>query len=78
MCIRDRVRCAWLGSQRYGVVLWSGDIASTFDSLRKQLKAGLNAVSYTHLGAAVANILFVMLMAVGMIYIHIVTREDEN
>ena len=27
-------------------------------------------------GAAVANILFVM--AVGMIYIHIVTREDEN
>ncbi len=29
-------------------------------------------------GAAVANILFVMLMAVGMIYIHIVTREDEN
>ena len=35
------VRCAWLGSQRYGVVLWSGDIASTFDSLRKQLKAGL-------------------------------------
>ena len=35
-------RCAWLGSQRYGVVLWSGDIASTFDSLRKQLKAGLN------------------------------------
>ena len=36
------VRCEWLGSQRYGVVLWSGDIASTFDSLRKQLKAGLN------------------------------------
>ena len=36
------VRCAWLGSQRYGIVLWSGDIASTFDSLRKQLKAGLN------------------------------------
>ncbi len=36
------VRCAWLGSQRYGVVLWSGDIASTFESLRKQLKAGLN------------------------------------
>lgn len=36
------VRCAWLGSQRYGAVLWSGDIASTFESLRKQLKAGLN------------------------------------
>lgn len=36
------IRCAWLGSQRYGAVLWSGDIASTFDSLRKQIKAGLN------------------------------------
>jgi alpha-D-xyloside xylohydrolase len=36
------VRCAWLGTQRLGAVLWSGDIASTFDSLRKQLKAGLN------------------------------------
>lgn len=36
------LRCAWLGTQRYGAVLWSGDIASTFDSLRKQLKAGLN------------------------------------
>lgn len=36
------VRCAWLGSQRYGTVLWSGDIASTFDSLRKQIKAGLH------------------------------------
>lgn len=35
-------RCAWLGSQRWGVVIWSGDIPSTFDSLRKQLKAGLN------------------------------------
>lgn len=36
------IRCAWLGTQRYGAVLWSGDIASTFDSLRKQIKAGLN------------------------------------
>ena len=35
-------RCAWLGSQRFSTVVWSGDIASTFDSLRKQLKAGLN------------------------------------
>ena len=40
--ICNLVRCAWLGTQRYGAVLWSGDIASTFDSLRKQLKAGLN------------------------------------
>jgi len=35
-------RCAWLGSQRQSVVVWSGDIVSSFDSLRKQLKAGLN------------------------------------
>lgn len=40
MC--NLVRCAWLGSQRNGIVLWSGDIASTFDSLRKQVKVGLN------------------------------------
>ncbi len=36
------VRCAWLGSQRLGVVLWSGDIESDFPSLRKQVKAGLH------------------------------------
>lgn len=35
-------RCAWLGSQRLSTVVWSGDIPSTFESLRKQLKAGLN------------------------------------
>jgi alpha-D-xyloside xylohydrolase len=36
------VRCAWAGSQRYGALVWSGDIASTFKSLRFQLTAGLN------------------------------------
>lgn len=36
------VRCAWHGSQRLGSVVWSGDVASSFDSLRKQMKAGLN------------------------------------
>lgn len=35
-------RCAWLGSQRFSTVVWSGDIPSTFDSLRRQIKAGLN------------------------------------
>lgn len=35
-------RCAWLGSQRLGSVVWSGDVVSSFDMLRKQLKAGLN------------------------------------
>lgn len=36
------VRCAWIGSQRFGIVLWSGDIGSTFESLRQQVKAGMN------------------------------------
>lgn len=36
------LRCAWIGSQRNSIVVWSGDITSSFDSLRKQLKAGLN------------------------------------
>lgn len=40
--IVNLIRCAWLGSQRLGVVVWSGDIPSTFDSLRRQVKAGLN------------------------------------
>lgn len=40
--IVNLARCAWLGSQRLGAVVWSGDIPSTFDSLRKQVKAGLN------------------------------------
>ncbi|MDP3176702.1 MAG: glycoside hydrolase family 31 protein, partial [Spirochaetaceae bacterium] len=33
---------AWAGSQRYGAVLWSGDVHSSFSTLRNQLKAGLN------------------------------------
>jgi len=40
--IVNLIRCAWLGSQRFGVVVWSGDIPSTFESLRRQIKAGLN------------------------------------
>jgi alpha-D-xyloside xylohydrolase len=35
-------RSAWAGSQRYGAALWSGDILSTFESLRAQVRAGLN------------------------------------
>ena len=35
-------RSAWAGSQRFGSLVWSGDIYSTFESLRKQVKAGLN------------------------------------
>ncbi|MGJ7905952.1 TIM-barrel domain-containing protein [Actinopolyspora sp. H202] len=35
-------RSAWAGSQRYGAALWSGDIDATFESLRAQVRAGLN------------------------------------
>jgi len=40
--IVNLIRSAWVGSQRYGVILWSGDIACTFESLKRQIKAGLN------------------------------------
>lgn len=36
------VRCAWAGSQRYGALVWSGDIDTTFASFRTQFAAGLN------------------------------------
>ena len=36
------LRCAWAGSQKYGNVVWSGDVPSTFEALRDQLTAGLN------------------------------------
>ena len=35
------VRCAWAGSQKYGALVWSGDIPSTFESLRIQIVCGL-------------------------------------
>ena len=40
--ILNLLRCAWAGSARYGALVWSGDIASTFEVLRRQLAAGLN------------------------------------
>jgi len=36
------LRCAWAGSQKYGALVWSGDIHSSFASLRNQMVAGLN------------------------------------
>jgi alpha-D-xyloside xylohydrolase len=35
-------RSAWAGSQRYGAAVWSGDIDSSFEALRTQVRAGLN------------------------------------
>ncbi len=40
------VRCAWAGSQRYGALVWSGDIHSDFPTLRRQVVAGV------HMGVA--------------------------
>lgn len=40
--IINLLRCAWAGSQRYGALVWSGDIKSSFDSMKNQLAAGLN------------------------------------
>ncbi len=36
------IRCAWAGSQRYGALVWSGDIFSSWEAFRSQLCAGLN------------------------------------
>lgn len=36
------IRSAWAGSQKYGTLVWSGDIPSTFEAFRDQLSAGLN------------------------------------
>ena len=35
-------RSAWAGSQRYGAILWSGDIGTDFGTFRRQVAAGLN------------------------------------
>ena len=40
--IMSLVRCAWAGSQKYGVLTWSGDIYSSFRAMREQLQAGLS------------------------------------
>lgn len=44
------VRCAWAGSQRYGALAWSDDIASNFEVLGHQVRAGLN-MAIAHLTA---------------------------
>ena len=35
------IRCGWVGSQKYGALLWSGDVNSTFESLKDQVIAGI-------------------------------------
>lgn len=36
------LRCAWAGSQKYGNVIWSGDVPSTFEAFTDQIQCGLN------------------------------------
>lgn len=38
-------RSAYTGQQRYGTILWSGDTAASWDTLRSQIAEGLNLVS---------------------------------
>lgn len=40
--IVNLIRCAWAGSQRYGALVWSGDIHSDWETFRRQVCAGLN------------------------------------
>jgi alpha-D-xyloside xylohydrolase len=35
-------RSAWAGSQKFGAAVWSGDIPATWDSLNRQVRAGLS------------------------------------
>ena len=35
-------RCGWAGNQKYGTVIWSGDVQSNFETLRTQVMQGLN------------------------------------
>ncbi|MBE5921968.1 MAG: family 31 glucosidase [Lachnospiraceae bacterium] len=36
------IRCAWAGAAKYGALVWSGDVPSTFTQLRNQFTAGIN------------------------------------
>ncbi len=40
--VLNLVRCGWAGSQKYGALIWSGDVSSTFRALREQLQIGLS------------------------------------
>lgn len=40
--VTNLTRSAYLGSQRFGTIMWSGDIDAKWDVLKKQIAAGLN------------------------------------
>lgn len=39
--IVNLIRCAWAGSQRYGALVWSGDIFSNWTDFKRQIVAGI-------------------------------------
>lgn len=40
--VLNLVRCAWVGSPKYGALVWSGDIDSTFAQMKRQIGNGIN------------------------------------
>lgn len=40
--IVNLTRCAWAGSQRYGSLVWSGDVGSTFADLKSQITCAIH------------------------------------
>ena len=40
--VTNLTRSAWLGQQRLGIILWSGDISAGWDTLRQQIAVGLD------------------------------------
>lgn len=40
--IVNLTRCAWAGSQKFGSLVWSGDVGSTFADLRSQISCAIN------------------------------------
>ena len=40
--IVNLTRCAWAGSQQYGALVWSGDVASTFEAFRAQITCAIH------------------------------------
>ena len=81
------VRCAWAGSQRYGSLVWSGDVPSTFTYLRYQLTAGLNMglagiawwtadIGGFHGCAGSSSVLFALLCVCTVIVILTISHSD--
>lgn len=40
--VMNLIRCAWAGSQKYGTLVWSGDVHSSFRALKEQVQAGIS------------------------------------